>query len=52
MNVKELIKELQKMPQNMSVKVAVANGRGQRTITDADKIEVLYDAWVTLSAHE
>lgn len=48
MNVKELIKELQKLPQDMEVRYAVDKGRGKRTLCAINKVEILHNAWVIL----
>ena len=48
MNVKELIKELQKLPQDMEVRFAVDKGRGRRTLCAINQVEVFQNAWVIL----
>lgn len=40
MNVKELIKELQKLPQDMEVRYAIEKGKGRRTLCAINKIEI------------
>ena len=40
MNVKELIKELQKLPQDLEVRYAIEKGRGRRTLCAINKTEV------------
>lgn len=39
MNVKELIKELQKLPQDMDVRYSVEKGKGRRTLCAINKTE-------------
>ena len=48
MNVKELIKELQKLPQDMDVRFAVDKGRGRRTLCAINQVEVFQNAWAIL----
>lgn len=48
MNVKELIKELQKLPQGMEVRYAVDKGRGKRTLCAINQVEIFQNAWAIL----
>lgn len=48
MTVKELIKELQKLPQDMDVRYAVDKGRGKRTLCAINQVENYQNAWVIL----
>lgn len=48
MNVKELIRELQKLPQDMEVRYAVDKGRGRRTLCAINKVEIMQNAWAIL----
>lgn len=48
MNVKELIKELQKLPQDMEVRYAVDKGRGRRSLCAINQVENYQSAWVIL----
>lgn len=48
MNVKELIKELQKLPQDMEVRYAIEKGRGRRTLCAVNKTEVYENAFAIL----
>ena len=48
MNVRELIKELQKLPQDMDVRYAIDKGRGRATHCSINKVEVFQNAWVAL----
>ena len=48
MNVKEIIKELKKLPQDMEVRYAVDKGRGKRTLCAINKVEPYMNAWVIL----
>lgn len=52
MNVKELIKELQKLPQDMEVRYAIDKGRGRQTICPINKVENLQNSWVILKFQE
>lgn len=48
MNVKELIKQLQKLPQEMEVRYAVDKGRGKRNLCAINQAENYQNAWVIL----
>lgn len=48
MNVKELIKELQKLPQDMEVRYAVEKGRGKRTLYAINQVEKYQNVWAIL----
>lgn len=52
MNVKELIKELQKLPQEMEVRYAIEKGRGRRTLCAIRKVENYQNAWIILTTSE
>lgn len=49
MDVKELIKELQKLPQDMEVRYAVDKGHGRRTFYGINRTEIYHNAWVLLT---
>ena len=48
MDVKELIKELQKLPQGMEVRYAIDKGRGRQTLYAINRIEIYQNAWALL----
>lgn len=48
MNVKELIKELQKLPQDMDVRYSVEKGNGRRALCAINKAEVYKNVLVIL----
>lgn len=48
MNVQELIKKLQKLPQDMEVRYAVDKGRGKRTLCAINQVEIYQNAWAVL----
>ena len=48
MNLKDLIKELQKMPQEMEVRYAVNKGHGKRTLCAINQVENYQNAWAIL----
>lgn len=48
MNVKELIKELQKLPLNMEVRYSVEKGNGRRTLCAINKAGVYENVLVIL----
>lgn len=52
MNVRELIKELQKFPQDMEVRYAVDKGRGRRTLCGINATENYQNAWAILKWSE
>lgn len=52
MTVKEIIRELQKMPQDMEVKYAVEKGKGRRTVYGINAIENYEGVWVILKFAE
>ncbi len=49
MNVKELIKELQKLPQDIEVRYSIDKGRGKQTICVVNKVETLQNARAILT---
>jgi len=48
MDVKELITELQKLPQDMEVRYAIDKGRGRQTLYAINSIEIYQNAWALL----
>ena len=48
MDVKELIQELQRLPQDMEVRYAVDKGHGRRTLCAINKVEIYQNAWAIL----
>lgn len=52
MNVKELIKELQKLPQDMDVRYAIEKGHGRRTLCAIRKVEIFQNCMALLTMEE
>lgn len=52
MNVKDLIKELQRLPQDMDVRYSVEKGKGRRTLCAINNAEVYENALVILKFQE
>ena len=48
MNVNDLIKELQKLPQDMDVRYAIDKGHGKRTLCPINQVEIYQNAWAIL----
>ena len=48
MSVKELMRELEKLPQNMEVRYAVEKGKGRRALYAINKAEVYENAMAIL----
>lgn len=52
MNAKEMIKELQKLPEDIEVRCAIDKGRGRRSLYPTVKVEHCKGLWAVVTVGE